>query len=237
MKFGLLWKVIATALLGCAMLWAISFLNRIPLHRITALIGVQPEVAVSVTPTPDASVSLSDVAVQTFSGPLLVRQGSGVVVSADGLILTTTSVAPYGSGSFTNQVALSRGQILRARRMTSDPATGLALLKVDAGDLDAVLFEPSILVGPGASVQAVAATFMFSKFTTVRLPVWVAWMNDDQVAGLSIDHAYGPTMSGARLVNADKKSIGLFNWTGRPTFIGAAKINGFLEQYLQGTPR
>ncbi len=231
MKFGLLWRVLAIALLGCAMLWAISFLDRIPLRQIVALMGVQSSTTEEEHPAPDTKLSLSDVAVQTFSGPLLVRQGSGTVVAADGLILTTTSVAPYGSGSFTYQVA-TPGRILRARRLTSDPLIGLVLLKVEAGDLNAVLFEPSSLVVSGMSIQATAATFVFSKFTSVHLPVWITWTDTEGSVGLSADNSYGAIIAGARLMSEDGRSVGIFNWVGRPIFIGATKINGFLERHL-----
>lgn len=245
----MVWKAIALVALGCAALGAILYIDRIPSHRLMSLLGISVTVSDSNdavekkqnTPPPDAdsgTAVLGSVAIQTFDGPTLMRQGAGVSVSADGLILTTTAVAPYGSGSFIYQVALSGGRLLRARRIVSNPLVGLVLLKVEANDLNAVLFDQEVSLQAGMQLEVISSQLAWSRLTVVRLPVWVVWSDEDHTAtALSLDHTYGSAMSGARIVNNRGRSVGMLRWTGQPILIRAAQINDFLEQYLNGIHR
>lgn len=236
MKFGVVWRAAALVALGCATLGAILLIERIPSHHLTSLLGFAE---VSSTPnTSSESTALGSVAVQTFDGSALVRQGSGVAVSSDGLILTTTAVAPYGSGSFVYQVATERGQLLRARRIVSDPLIGLVLLKVETNDLNAILFDQHESLQAGMELEAISSQLAWSKFSVVRLPVWVVWSDEAHTTtALSLDRAYGNLVSGARLVSKNGYSVGIFRWTGQPMLIRAEQINDFLEKYLNGNYR
>ncbi len=97
MKFSPSWKVIGVVLLGLAALWAIRLIDTIPPHRLASLLGITVTVSDKNAPQPTASdgpsrvgaknepLTLSDVAVQTFSGPVLVRQGAGATGVVSGL--------------------------------------------------------------------------------------------------------------------------------------------------------
>ena len=91
--------------------------------------------ALSVSPTPGprdswqkvvADAMVSTVLVQTFSENRLVRTGTGVVVSSDGLIITTSDVI---SGQIYQITADDK--IFKAKLLTRQAAVGLALLKID----------------------------------------------------------------------------------------------------------
>jgi len=228
--------------LAIASLLAVRYIDRIPPERLASLMGITVTVSdLSVTPSPsprvtpaggDQTATLGSVAVQTFAGPRLVRQGPGTAVSADGLILTTIAAAPYGSGSYVYQVATPRGQLLRARRVASDQASGLALLKADATDLDAVLFDETQTLFAGQGLEAVSAAVQLSTFISQRLPVWVVWVSHDGAATLSLDRSLGLGFNGARLVDQSNRSVGVLRYGTGPVFVSAATINAFLESYL-----
>ncbi len=238
--------------LGGAAVWAVSYIEHTPPQQLAALLGFTVSVSdIGATPKPtpspaggpssfltpinaNASSVLGAVAVQTFSGPVLIRQGAGTAVSVDGLVLTTVATAPYGSGSFVYQVATSRGQLLRARRVASDAATGLVLLKTEVNNLDAVLFSEEVLLSSGAHLEAVSAQISASKFITMRLPVWVVWSDEGRQTMLSVDRAYAHAMNGARLIDALGRSIGLVRNGTLPSLITASHINAFLDRYLGG---
>jgi len=234
--------------LGGLAVWAVSYIEHTPPQRLAALLGFTVSVSDTDTtpkPTPspsnrltptdnDSTSALGIVAVQTFSGPVLVRQGAGTAVSVDGLVLTIVATAPYGSGSFVYQIATPRGQILRARRVASDAASGLVLLKADANDLDAVLFDQELPLSAGSQWEAVSAQVVASRFVAMRLPVWVVWSDEGRQTVLSMDRVYAGLMNGARLIDASGRSVGLVRNATQPGLITAAQINAFLDRYLGG---
>lgn len=240
MKFGATEKVVAVVVAGCAVLAAIRYIDRTPPRRLASLLGITVTVSDMQKPTPSpstradlaidsTSASLGVVAVQTFSGPTLVRQGTGTAVSSDGLVLTTVAIAPYGSGSFVYQVSTAGGQVLRARRVTGDSATGLVLLKAESGNFDAVLFAEEAPAVAGAQLEATGARVVLSRFSLILLPTWLI-SNDGSV--LSLDRSYGHQFDGARLLDSAGRSVGVLRWATVPTLIHSGRINAFLEKYL-----
>ncbi len=245
MKFRPAWALGAVVVLAVASLAAVRYIDRIPPQRLASLLGITLTVSdlrqESPSPSPRVSPATNDrtalrgsVAVQTFLGSALVRQGSGTVVSADGLILTTTVAAPYGSGSYVYQIATSRGQLLRAHRVLSDRVSGLVLLKADAVDLDAVLFDTT--ADPfvaGQQLEAVASQVQISTFTNQRLPLWVAWASPDGQITVSLDRVLGYAFHGARVIDQYGHSLGIILYSSSsPRVVKASAINTFLESYL-----
>ena len=72
--------------------------------------------------------------------------GSGIIVSADGYILTNNHVVDDADSV---KVTLSDGRILTAKVVGTDQKTDVAVIKVDARDLPAITFANSddVLVG------------------------------------------------------------------------------------------
>ncbi|MCC6934089.1 MAG: hypothetical protein IT406_00105 [Candidatus Yanofskybacteria bacterium] len=247
MNSGAVWKMVGLVALVLVATWSIRYLEHIPPSRLASLLGVSvtvsdldegvrsPSPSPSVVPVSEST--LGSVAVQTFSGSVLIRQGAGTSVSSDGLVLTTSAAAPYGSGSFVYQVATPRGQVLRARRVAGDRASGLTLLKVDATDLPAVVFEPQATFAAGAELSALSGSVVLGRFVPERLPMWVvSWSDADHRVLLSLDRAYGARMHGARMIDESGRSVGIFRWGGQPSLIDADGINAFLDRYLQAEP-
>jgi putative serine protease PepD len=127
---------------------------------------VSPPQIVEPDPLPDASLmqayDASDVGVavvpsvvtvqvgsQTGDGLLARASGSGVIVDADGYIVTNDHVIATGSAY---EVVLSDGRVYAADLVGTDPSTDLAVLRIDATSLEAIAIGStgSLLVGDPA---------------------------------------------------------------------------------------
>jgi serine protease Do len=86
--------------------------------------------------------------------------GSGVLVSSDGLIVTTTSILLEAS---TLRAVLFDGRRLSATVVRTDDRRQLALLKIDATDLPFFELGPSGFVQPGDWVLAAANPFKVAE--------------------------------------------------------------------------
>jgi len=89
--------------------------------------------------------------------------GSGVIVSPDGLILTTAHVIAEVDNIF---VALFDGRVAEARVIGTDPGTDLAVLDVELEDLPAATFDTSGAYRPGDIVLAIGNAFGLNHTVT-----------------------------------------------------------------------
>ncbi len=242
MKFGPIGRVTAVVFLALLAVGSIAYLERHPIHRLASLFGVSVTVT-DITPTPSPSpspiplsdrvpaFSLGTVVIQTFAGPVLVRTAAATVVTSDGLLITTSVAAPYGSGSFLYQVATAQGAVVRAQRVAYDAKTGLVLLKADGLDVGTVNFADGEFRA-GDTLTVIGATFELSRYVPVVLPATVVYSADGTHAALSMDRAFQTQLSGARVVDAGGQTVGIFLPGGTPGMIGAADISAFIERYL-----
>lgn len=89
--------------------------------------------------------------------------GSGVIVSAEGLILTNHHVVETADEI---EVALADGRTLPAKVVGTDPETDLAVIKVDAKNLPAIVFGRSDQLGIGDVVLAIGNPFGVGQTVT-----------------------------------------------------------------------
>ncbi|HEY3326201.1 MAG TPA: Do family serine endopeptidase [Novimethylophilus sp.] len=89
--------------------------------------------------------------------------GSGVIVSAQGLILTNHHVVETADEI---EVALADGRTLPAKVVGTDPETDLAVIKVDAKNLPAIIFGRSDQLGIGDVVLAIGNPFGVGQTVT-----------------------------------------------------------------------
>ncbi len=92
--------------------------------------------------------------------------GSGVILSEDGLILTTLHVI---SGVDDVVVALWDGRTAEARLVGADPATDLAVLKIEAGSLPAADLTSAARPRAGDVVLAIGNAFGLSHTVTMGI--------------------------------------------------------------------
>ena len=114
-----------------------TFLSSSPTDFITAAVMVTPSV-VNIRALENANTSWWG------SGSFAASSGSGVILSADGYIVTNNHVIEDGSRF---EVTLNDRREYDATLIASDPSTDLALLKIDEEGL------PSLIFGNSDSVQ------------------------------------------------------------------------------------
>jgi len=135
--------------------------------------------------------------------------GSGVIVSADGFLLTNHHVV---AGADEIQVALADGRHARARLVGSDRDTDLALLRIDLEDLPAITFGDSGGLRVGDVVLAIGNPFGVGQTVTLGI------VSATGRRGLGIntfedfiqtDAAINPGNSGGALVDSEGRLVGI----------------------------
>jgi Do/DeqQ family serine protease len=136
--------------------------------------------------------------------------GSGVIISADGYILTNNHVV---ENSKTIQVTLSDGRKLSGKVIGTDPQTDVALLKIDATDLQPVTLADSDSAQVGDLVLAIGDPFGIG--TTVTEGIISAKNRTRVTSGdadedfIQTDAAINPGNSGGALVDIEGRLIGI----------------------------
>jgi serine protease Do len=138
--------------------------------------------------------------------------GSGVIISADGYIVTNNHVV---DGADTVTVALSDGREFTAKVIGRDPQTDLAVVKIDAKDLPAITLADSAKAEIGDRVLAIGNPFGIGETVTSGI-VSAKNRKVDILADvegfedfIQTDAAINPGNSGGALVDVDGRLIGI----------------------------
>jgi serine protease Do len=149
--------------------------------------------------------------------------GSGVILSADGAILTNNHVIEQ---ALSMNVRLADGRIFEARLAGRDPATDLAVLRVDAKGLPAAPFADSDGVRVGEWVLAVGSPFGLSRTVTAGVvsATGRGSLGANEVEDyLQTDAGINPGNSGGPLVDLEGRVVGINTMVvGRGSGIGFA---------------
>jgi len=138
--------------------------------------------------------------------------GSGVIIREDGFMLTNNHVV---EGADSVKVELSDGRTLDATIVGTDPATDLAVLKVEASGLVAVTLGDSDAIQVGDWVLAIGSPFGLDQTVTAGI---ISGKNRVQrIIGdgegfedfLQTDAAINPGNSGGPLVNLRGEVVGI----------------------------
>lgn len=135
--------------------------------------------------------------------------GSGVIIEADGFILTNHHVI---DGAERITVKLADGRSLRARVVGSDPATDVALIKVDApAPLPAARLGDSGLLRVGEWVCAIGNPLAYEHTVTVGVVSYLGRKLYDASLDdyIQTDAAINYGNSGGPLINARGEVIGI----------------------------
>jgi serine protease Do len=177
--------------------------------------------------------------------PELKQQGlgSGVIVSADGYILTNNHVV---DGADEVKVGFDGGKKeLTAEVVGRDPKTDLAVLKIDAKDLTAVTLGDSDALEVGDVVLAIGNPFGIGQTVTSGIVSATGRGNlgiEDYEDFIQTDAAINPGNSGGALVDAEGRLIGIntaiYSRTGGNVGLGfAIPVNlarSVMEQLITG---
>jgi len=139
-----------------------------------------------------------------------VGQGSGVILSADGIIVTNNHVV---EGASSVKVHLSDNRTLDAKVLGTDPRSDLAVLKVNAKNLTPIETGESGAVEVGQWVLAVGNPLGFANTVSVGV---VSSLKRDLPVGdsglvnaIQTDAAINPGNSGGALCDAQGRLIGI----------------------------
>ena len=144
--------------------------------------------------------------------------GSGVIVSEDGLVLTNNHVVAGESGRISLRqlpavsVALGDKREVEARIVGVDPATDLALLKIDAGRLPTIPWGDSSALKVAEWVLAIGNPFQLNQTVTLGI-ISALGRNNVGISAyedfIQTDAAINPGNSGGALVNARGELVGI----------------------------
>ena len=135
--------------------------------------------------------------------------GSGVIVSADGVLLTNHHVI---DGAQDIRVALGDRREFRARLIGVDPRTDLAVLRLPGGGFPALPFGDSDRVEVADTVLAIGNPFGLGQTVTTGIVSAVGRANvgiADYEDFIQTDAAINPGNSGGALINARGELIGI----------------------------
>ena len=142
--------------------------------------------------------------------------GSGVIISTDGYIVTNNHVVQDAERI---SVTLNDKRVLNARLVGNDPATDLALLKIEADNLTAIDFgnsdnarvgQPVVAIGnPFNLTSTVTAGIISAKARNMGIIENTRGKESTIEAFIQTDAAVNPGNSGGALVNAEAKLIGI----------------------------
>jgi Do/DeqQ family serine protease len=143
--------------------------------------------------------------------------GSGVIVSADGYVLTNNHVVAGDGGRIMVRnmpeitIALADKRELKAQIVGVDPPTDLALLKVDASNLPTIPWGDSSKLRVAEWVLAIGTPFQLDQTVTLGIVSAVGRRVgiSDYEDFIQTDAAINPGNSGGALINVRGELIGI----------------------------
>ena len=159
---------------------------------------------------------------QQYKQPDREGGGSGVIISSDGYILTNNHVV---DGADEVMVTYNTRSTLSAKVIGTDPQTDLAVIKIDAKDLPAVVFGNSDEVKLGQWVLAVGFPLNLDATVTAGIvsaksrSIGINSRQSDRAieSFIQTDAAINPGNSGGALVNTQGQLIGVNSAIASPT--------------------
>ena len=135
-------------------------------------------------------------------------EGSGFIVSPDGLILTNAHVV---RGAKAVTVKLTDRREFKAKVLGRDDKTDVAVLKIDATGLPTLALGSSQALRPGEWVMAIGSPFGFENTVTAGVvsAKGRSLPDDSAVPFIQTDVAVNPGNSGGPLINARGEVVGI----------------------------
>lgn len=135
--------------------------------------------------------------------------GSGVIIEKDGVIVTNYHVVANSDEIF---VTLADGRRFQARLVGADPASDLAVLRIDAHDLPTAIWGDSDTVEVGEMVWAIGNPFGLDRTLTYGIVSAVGRrgvLDSPYQEFLQTDASINPGNSGGPLVDVHGRIMGI----------------------------
>jgi Do/DeqQ family serine protease len=136
--------------------------------------------------------------------------GSGVIISADGYVITNNHVVGDNVREIT--IALPDKREIKGKVVGTDPATDIALLKIPVTGLPVVPWGDSAQLKVGEWVLAIGSPFQLSQTVTAGIVSATGRANmgfADYEDFIQTDAAINPGNSGGALINSRGELIGI----------------------------
>jgi serine protease Do len=136
--------------------------------------------------------------------------GSGVIISADGYVITNNHVVGEHVREIT--IALPDKREIKGKVIGTDPTTDIALLKIPASGLPVIAWGDSSQLKVGEWVLAIGSPFQLSQTVTAGIVSATGRANmgfADYEDFIQTDAAINPGNSGGALVNSRGELIGI----------------------------
>ena len=135
-------------------------------------------------------------------------QGSGFIISSDGIILTNAHVV---KGATEVSVKLTDRREFRAKVLGADPKTDVAVLRIDAKNLPVVTLGKTSELRVGEWVLAIGSPFGFENTVTAGVvsAKGRSLPDDSAIPFIQTDVAVNPGNSGGPLFNARGEVVGI----------------------------
>lgn len=179
-----------------------------------AVQDVLPSV-VSIDASPKTSSSQDLLAMQMYGngarGAVPPAKGSGVIVSDDGHVVTNLHVV---RGADAIHVTFNDGRVFPATLEGSDKATDIAVLKIEADDIQPLKFGDSDTVRAGQIVFAVGNPFGLQESVSQGIISGLGRrvLNESLNEYIQTDSAVNPGNSGGPLINVRGQVVGINNF-------------------------
>ena len=171
----------------------------------------------------------SIVAIQSFSGGALIRYGSGIILTQDGLIATLNSVVPVGPSVM--QVTNS-GKISKAKVVFRDYSKNIAIISITVENNLQVARLRYELPGLGQKLLVFAEMVDFNEDKPLVEEALVSQV-DSKNGQLKLSFTYEPSFYGAAVVDNDGIVFGLLDFRNqKPIVIMSKTLNDTLNAYL-----
>ena len=194
---------------------------------------IEKEVVIFVSEEKEAEEAIkksqdSIVAVKSYQSGKIIRYGSGVVITQDGLILTVNQVVPPEASDY--QVFVG-DKILKALVVYRGNLRNLALLKVSDDSLKPAAFSEEELK-PGKTGFIVGKLSLLQKTELFVNRVFVSLV-DNQNKKIKLDGKYEDYLSGAALVS-NGAFRGIIYVDGRSIIaLPSVFVEEFIKSYLK----
>ena len=136
--------------------------------------------------------------------------GSGVIISADGYVITNNHVVGDHVREIT--IALPDKREIKGKVIGTDPTTDIALLKIPAAGLPVIAWGDSSQLKVGEWVLAIGSPFQLSQTVTAGIVSATGRANmgfADYEDFIQTDAAINPGNSGGALINSRGELIGI----------------------------